>query len=106
MCIDQDMIDEIIDRITALLPVDRIILFGSAATCEFGEDSDLDLLLLIPDGENSRPISIRVRDALRGLGLPVDIVVMSTDRFEETKDIIGGVAHPANAYGEVLYDVA
>jgi len=32
--------------------------------------------------------------------------VISSERFEETKDIVGGIAYPANKYGRILYEAA
>ena len=28
-----------------------------------------------------------------------------TQRFEETKDVVGGISYPASRYGKVVYDV-
>jgi hypothetical protein len=33
-------------------------------------------------------------------------MVMATERFEKTKEIIGGLAYPANKYGRVIYEAA
>jgi len=41
---------------------------------------------------------------MRGLGYPFDIIVMAVERFEESKDVIGGIAYPANKYGKVIYE--
>jgi uncharacterized protein len=38
--------------------------------------------------------------------MPFDLLAMSTKRFEETKNVIGGIAHPANKYGRVIYDAS
>jgi len=35
-----------------------------------------------------------------------DIIVMATERFEESKGVIGGIAYPANKYGKVIYEAA
>jgi len=32
------------------------------------------------------------------------VVVMASERFEETKDLIGGLAYPADKYGRVIYE--
>jgi hypothetical protein len=32
--------------------------------------------------------------------------MMATERFEEAKAVIGGVAYPAHKYGRVLYEAA
>jgi hypothetical protein len=68
--------------------------------------SDIDLLVLKSAPGNPRQESVRVRRALSGLGYPFDIMVMATDRFEESKRVIGGIAFPANKYGEVIYEAA
>jgi hypothetical protein len=31
---------------------------------------------------------------------------MSSERFEATKDVIGGIAYPAHKYGRILYQAA
>jgi len=66
-------------------------------------DSDIDLLVVEPAPQDARKMSVLIGDALRGLGFPFDVIVMATDRFEETKNLIGGIAYPANKYGRVIY---
>jgi len=34
------------------------------------------------------------------------VIVIASERFEETKDVIGGIAFPAHRYGRVLYEAA
>ncbi len=69
-------------------------------------DSDIDLLVLKSTPIDRRKESTQVREVLRGLGFPFDVIVMATERFEETKDIVGGVAYPAAKYGKVIYEAA
>jgi len=104
--IDQRLIQEIVDRITLVTRPDRVILFGSGAKGAMTRDSDLDLLVLEARVEDTRRESRRLREALAGLGIPVDLIVMRTERFEETKGVIGGIAYPANKYGKVIYEAA
>ena len=105
MGIDQSLIAEIVRRILEVLQPDRIILFGSAATGIMTSDSDIDLLILEESPDLKRD-SVVVHDKLRGLPFPFDVIVMATERFEETKDLIGGIAHPAAVYGKVIYGSA
>jgi uncharacterized protein len=104
--LDENLIDEIVDRILAVTQAERIIIFGSAATGKMTRDSDIDLLVLQSAPGNPRQESVRVRRALSGLGYPFDIMVMATERFEESKEVIGGIAFPANKYGKVIYEAA
>jgi predicted nucleotidyltransferase len=104
MGIDENMIQEIIRRILAVTRPDRIILFGSAAEDQMTRDSDIDLLVIEASPGNTRDESVHIGDNLRGIGYPFDIIVMSSKRFEETKNVIGGIAYPANKYGKVIYE--
>jgi len=101
--LEPEIFEEIIRRILGVTSPRRIILFGSAAAGRMTRDSDIDLLVLEEKPDNPRQESVRLRRALRGLGFPIDVIVMTTDRFEETKDIIGGIAFPAYKYGKVIY---
>lgn len=106
MDIDEKVINETVRRILCVTRPDRIILFGSAATGRMTPDSDIDLLVLETAPANTREESIRLREAIRGLGFPFDVIVMATERFEESKNIIGGLAYPANKYGKVIYEAS
>ena len=106
MGIDESLVEEIVRRILAAAAPDKIILFGSAATGEMTRDSDIDLLIIEPDPGDRRKKSVRLREMLRGLGYPFDVIVISTEWFEESKGVIGGIAYPANKYGKVIYEAA
>ena len=102
--VDHSLWQEIVRRILHVSRPRRIILFGSAATDRWTPDSDIDLLVLEDAPHDPRQESVRLRESLRDIEHPFDILVMSTDRFEETKDLVGGIAFPAHRYGKVLYE--
>jgi predicted nucleotidyltransferase len=104
MGVDETLVSEVVRRVLTVARPYRIILFGSAATGEMTQDSDIDLLVVEQEPANTRDRSIKIRRALGDVQYPVDVIVMSSERFEETKDIIGGIAYPANKYGRVLYE--
>lgn len=106
MGIDETLIGEIVRRVCSVAAPDRIILFGSAATGQMTRDSDIDLLILEPHIGDHRNEWLRVRMALRGMGYPFDVILMNTERFEEEKGVVGGIAFPANKYGKVIYAAA
>lgn len=101
-----ELLNTIVDRLTAVANPTRVILFGSVATGTATSDSDIDLLVLLDQVDDTRHESVRLRRALRGVEMPVDVIVMRTDRFEETKGVVGGIAYPANKYGRVIYEAA
>jgi predicted nucleotidyltransferase len=104
--IEEAVVAEIVRRILSVAHPRRIILFGSAASGRMTADSDIDLLVLEAFPSNTRDESVRIRDALRGLGYPFDVIVMATGRFEATKNVVGGIAYPASKYGRIIYEAA
>lgn len=106
MGIDKSLVKEIIRRILTIAAPDKIILFGSAANGQMTRDSDIDLLVVEADPRDQRKESVRICETLSGLGYPFDIIVISTDWFEASKNVIGGIAYPANKYGKVIYEAA
>ena len=103
---DDALIEEIVRRVLTVTTPDKIILFGSAATGEMTRDSDIDLLIVERGPIDRREEYVRIRQALGDMGHPFDILFISADWFEASKNVIGGIAYPAYKYGKVIYDVA
>jgi predicted nucleotidyltransferase len=106
MGIDESLVKEIVRRILATAAPERIILFGSAATGDMTRDSDIDLLVVERDPGDRRKESVKIDATLSGLGYPFDVIVISSEWFEASKNVIGGIAYPANKYGKVIYEAA
>lgn len=106
MGIGEEVMAELVTRILGVLNPERIILFGSAATGGMTADSDIDVLIVEREPGDVLARAARVHQALRGIGYPVDVVVMAADRFEETRDVIGGLAYPASRHGRAIYEAA
>jgi uncharacterized protein len=106
MNVDETLLNEVVRRVLTVARPDRIILFGSAATGQMTKDSDIDLLVVEPALANIHERRVAIRGAVGDIGLPVDVIVMRTERFERTKRFIGGIAYPANKYGRVIYEAA
>jgi predicted nucleotidyltransferase len=82
----------------------RVILYGSRAQGSATEESDFDFLVVEKDPVLKRQEMRRLRQAVADLDCPVDVWVMGEQEFEETRDVIGGLAYPAYTYGIVLYE--
>jgi len=104
--IDESLVKEIVRRILGVACPDRIILFGSAAAGTLSRDSDIDLLILEANPGDHRRESVRIGATLDGLGYPFDVIVISTEWFEASKNVVGGIAYPAHKYGKVIYETA
>ena len=101
-----DQLPEITRRIVRTSNPEKIILFGSHARSSSDADSDLDLLVIVPECKHLRRESIRVRRALRGLLVPVDVIVATTEQMIRLGDTPGLIYRTALQEGEVLYERA
>lgn len=106
MDLQRQLLHEVVGRLRAVAAPARVIPVGSVATGGATEDSDLDLLVLFDAVPDPRGESVRLREALGDIDMPVDVIVMSISRFEETKEVIGCIAYPAHKSGTVLYEAA
>ena len=76
------------------------------ATGRITGDSDIDLLIVEPAPKNRHEESVAIAAAIGDVHFPVDVKIIASERFEATKNIIGGIAYPAHKYDRVLYEAA
>jgi uncharacterized protein len=98
----ENLIAEAARRLAAAAPEARVILFGSHARGEADPDSDLDLLVIEPEIESRRAEFLRLRENLRGLGVAIDLVVVSDQHVEEWSHFEGTMLNQALSEGRIL----
>lgn len=98
------LLPEITRRILAVSQPQKIILFGSYARGDYDSNSDLDLLVILDGIKSTRAESNRLRRALRGLLLPIDILVATPQQVERHRQTIGLIYRPALEEGKVIYE--
>jgi len=96
------LVDQIIDAVHPL----RIVLFGSAARGELTRDSDLDVLVVMPEGVHCRHIAQFLHQQLRHVGRPVDILVATPSILERHRDNIGLIYKTILDEGTEIYAAA
>ncbi|MFQ5804030.1 MAG: nucleotidyltransferase domain-containing protein [Candidatus Methylomirabilales bacterium] len=99
----QQIIDEMVQRIVQAVHPRRIILFGSAARGQMGRHSDLDVLVVMPDGVHRREMARRLYRALSALGVAKDVVVVTESDVQRFADEPSLVICPALKEGRELY---
>jgi len=99
-----EYLPEITRRILNVSQPEKIILFGSFARGDFNPDSDLDLLVILEGVEAPRAESTRLRRALRGILIPVDIIVATPQQIERHRNTIGYIYRTALSEGRVIYE--
>lgn len=74
---------EIARRIRATVPdAEQILLFGSYARGEGRADSDVDLIVVVPESTHRRRCGRALQLALDGLGVGFDVVVLSARELD------------------------
>ena len=97
------LLDEVVKRTVQAVQPLRIILFGSAARGAMGQHSDLDLLVVVPDGVHRRRTAQAVYKSLRGIGFAKDVVVVTESDIREYGDNPSLIIYPALRQGKELY---
>jgi predicted nucleotidyltransferase len=101
---------ETVSQLTRLL-VDaaqskRIILFGSHARGDATEDSDIDVMVVEEALTDRLTEMVRLNRLLRAVNPPVDLLVVSEEKFRYWRDTPGNVYFEAYSEGKVLYEAA
>ena len=94
---------ELISRIVEAVHPLRIILFGSAARGDVGPDSDVDLLVVMPDGTHRRETMQYLHTQLFGIPVAADILVATPSDLERHRDNIGLIYRTVLREGRVVY---
>lgn len=84
----------------------RIILFGSRAAKNFGPESDIDLLVVMPAGVHRRRIAQLLYRKIRGIEVSFDIIVATPADLAKHKDNIGLIYKTILQEGREIYAAA
>ena len=95
-----------VERIAERFDPERILLFGSRARGDAKDWSDVDLLVVMPDGTNRREAAVEMGVAVGDLPIAKDIVVTTPTHIAQRGHVIGTVLRPALREGKVLYERA
>ena len=98
--INASLIQQAVDTLLAAAPQgSQVVLFGSYARGDAHSQSDLDFLVIEPALTSRRGEMVRLRQALRPLRVPVDLLVVSRAAFDAWKDLPNNVIHQAAREG-------
>jgi predicted nucleotidyltransferase len=99
-------IKRVVDLVVETVGPLRIVLFGSAARGELQEGSDLDIMVVMPDGTDTLRVAQRLYVAKarkRVRGVLVDFIVTTPSRYEQSKDNLGSVYREIEQHGREVY---
>jgi predicted nucleotidyltransferase len=99
----ESVVREITGRIILVAQPLKVYLFGSAVKNTFHENSDLDFLVVVPNGINKRQTTMSIYKQLLEIGFASDIVVVTVDDFDNYKDDSSYIIKTAIAEGRLVY---
>lgn len=99
------VVAEIVRRLVKGMRPRQIILFGSHAYGQPDEESDLDLMVIVPS--SGRPSHRRAQEAyacVGAVGVSKDLIVMTEEEFERQALVATSLARLVKDHGKVLYE--
>jgi predicted nucleotidyltransferase len=98
------ILQEVTRRIVQVAKPKRVLLFGSAVRGKMTKDSDLDLLVVMGGSVHRRQIAQKINRNLHGLGVSVDVVVVTEEDLKKYGQRVGTILRPALKDGKVIYE--
>ena len=102
--IQPGILEEAVERLKKEFQPDEIYLFGSHAWGTPSEDSDVDLMVIVPSSDE-RPIRRmqRAHRCLRGIGFAKDVLVNTRAEFDRYRHLSASLSHKIFQDGRKLY---
>jgi HEPN domain-containing protein/predicted nucleotidyltransferase len=99
----QPLLERIVDAIRDPLSPELILLFGSRAMGGAREDSDYDLMVVLPDGSDLERDRHEACDALHSIGIAADVLVRSASDYQRRQADPGFLDWLVSRQGVLLY---
>jgi predicted nucleotidyltransferase len=78
---------------------------GPTLAVKVTRDSDLDVLVVSRDDvESPRRESVRLRNAVSDINMPMDILVVPNSRFQALREKIGLIYREVESRGTIVYE--
>ncbi len=100
---DPQQLEDLVRRIVEAVHPLKIILFGSAARGEMGPDSDVDLIVVMPEGTHRGYTAERIYLTVRRVGIPFDVVVATPGDLQRHRDTPGLIYREVAREGQTVY---
>ena len=99
-----ETIQELVGRIVARFHPEKIILFGSYASGEPTEDSDVDLLIVAEMDLPPRDRFPAVRRLLNDYPVAFDLILETPEEYRRRRSVVNHIVYFADKYGKVIYE--
>jgi uncharacterized protein len=106
--LSEELLQRIVTGIVDAVRPTRVYLFGSHASGTPHADSDVDILVVVPDtaAGSQREIARRARQSLWGMCVPVELIVCTTSELRRWSRVGCNILHTVAQKGRLVYDTA
>jgi DNA-binding transcriptional ArsR family regulator len=101
-----EVLGDWVDAIVTNFDPIQIVLFGSRARGTADLDSDVDLLVVLPEVENDHRVAVDILGAIGRRTRAVDVIPTDPQRIEAAKTMMASVVRNAVEEGVLVYDSA
>ena len=103
--LNRETIEAVTQLIVERFAPEQIIMFGSCARGEIDENSDLDLLVVLPHNDEQGRQGYGIRLAIaEHFVLPVDVLIRSADVIAKYRQDPNSMISRMLEHSEILYD--
>ncbi len=97
-------LERAIEIIVKVADPDKVILFGSRARGDAKQDSDYDICVIKSGISQRRKLTQQIYRSLFGVGVPIEVIVETPERFDTLKDNPFLIYREIARYGRVIYE--
>lgn len=104
MYLSDDVKRELVDKITKVINVKKIILFGSYSKGTATDESDIDLLIIENEINSKIEEKRKIRQCLKSLSYSKDILVATEEEYNFYLSKTGSIFKEIHETGEFLWN--
>lgn len=98
------LLSEVVRRLAEALNPECIYLFGSQARGDATEDSDYDILIIVPgSGRTPHAKAVAAYRAVSGIPIPMDLLVWTRELFDRQAPVVASLPATVLREGRLLY---
>lgn len=100
------IITDVVKKIAEIFQPEMIVLFGSYVRGDATPDSDVDLMVVMQVEGSIRNKTNEIDLALAERTIPLDLIVITPEMYQQQKNYPGGIIRQALSEGKVVYEHA
>lgn len=102
-CNADPLVAKVVRRIARSVKPERVILFGSRASGQAGEDSDIDLVVVYSGSKTKREVQVGIHKLFPNPDFSMDVFVLTPEELESQKTVPNTLAREVSERGVICY---